>query len=120
MTTETKTYNGWTNYETWAVKLWMDNNDYAAYLHWREVACRSWELSEDLSPNRFMDRSANARNLLAEQLKDEHSEHPVFAVANGSVYADLLNAALSEVNWLEIANSLLRSAELEGYKEWDS
>ena len=20
-------YNGWTNYETWAVKLWMDNEE---------------------------------------------------------------------------------------------
>jgi len=22
-----ETYNGWTNYQTWAVKLWMDNDE---------------------------------------------------------------------------------------------
>ena len=25
MTTETKTYNGWQNYETWCVNLWLTN-----------------------------------------------------------------------------------------------
>ena len=30
-----KTYNGWTNYETWNVALWMDN-DYGNYLKARE------------------------------------------------------------------------------------
>ena len=29
------TYNGWTNYETWNVALWMDN-DYGNYLKARE------------------------------------------------------------------------------------
>ena len=59
-----------------------------------------------------MDRSSNARSMLAERLKDEHdsqSDHPVFKAAEGSVYADLLNAALSEVNWREIADALLNA-----------
>jgi len=30
-------YNGWTNYETWAVKLWMDNEE-PSYRYWRERA----------------------------------------------------------------------------------
>ena len=29
------TYNGWTNYETWNVALWMDN-DYGNYLKAKE------------------------------------------------------------------------------------
>lgn len=29
-------YQGWTNYETWAVKLWMDNEE-PSYLHWKET-----------------------------------------------------------------------------------
>lgn len=52
----------------------------------------------------------NARNVLATELKDFHddqSEHPVFKAAEGTVYSDLLNAALSEVDWREIADSLL-------------
>ena len=28
MTTETKTYNGWRNYETWCVNLWLTNEEY--------------------------------------------------------------------------------------------
>ena len=30
------TYNGYTNYETWAVALWMDN-DQGSYAHYREL-----------------------------------------------------------------------------------
>jgi hypothetical protein len=111
--TKDTTYNGWTNYETWAVKLWMDN-DRGSYNYWREAIEEAWFSTADKHPNEFMDRSSNARTLLADRLKDEHdsqSDHPVFEAANGTVYADLLNAALSEVDWREIANSLLESAE---------
>jgi hypothetical protein len=104
-----KRYNGWTNYETWAVKLWIDNDE-GTYDYWRETTREVWADSDDKHPNQFMDRSGNARSTLAERLKDEHdsqSDHPVFKAADGSVYADLLNAALSEVDWYEIADSML-------------
>ena len=113
MSNETR-YNGWTNYETWVVKLWMDNDE-GSYLSWRERTVECWREAEDKHPNQFMDRKQNAQQLLADALKDEHdsnSDHPVFEAANGTVYADLLNAALSEVNWHEIASSLLDDAEL--------
>ena len=114
MTTE-KTYNGWTNYETWAVKLWMDNDE-GSYHYWQEAAREAWSGAEDKHPNQFMNRHDNARLILVERLKDEHdsqSEHPVFAASDGTVYADLLNAALSEVNWYEITDSLLEEAKAE-------
>lgn len=106
---EDKRYNGWTNYETWVVKLWLDN-DQGSYDYWREQAIDCWDVAEDKSPNQFMNRADNAKVMLADCLKAEHddqSDHPVFKAADGSVYADLLNAALSEVNWYEIAQSLL-------------
>ena len=34
MAKETQTYTGYTNYETWAVCLWLDNEEYSsAWLH---------------------------------------------------------------------------------------
>jgi len=113
MTTKDTTYNGWTNYETWAVKLWMDN-DQGSYNYWREAAQDAWTEAEDKLPNQFMNKADNARLILSERLKNDHddeSEHPVFAAANGTVYADLLNAALSEVNWHEIADALLENVD---------
>lgn len=112
MATDTR-YNGWTNYETWAVKLWMDNEQ-GSYNYWNEAAQEAWNEAEDKSPNQFMDRADNARLILSERLKDEYdlgSGHPVFKAAGGTVYADLLNAALSEVNWHEIADALLEDVD---------
>ena len=114
-----KTYNGWTNYETWAVKLWIDNEQ-GSYEYWREQARSAFnDETADKSPNVYMNHSDNARSYLAHVLEEQHdsaSEHPVFKAAEGKVYADLLNAALSEVNWHEISGSLLEAEELEGYE----
>ena len=107
------TYNGWTNYETWAVNLWMDN-DQGSCGYWAEAAQDAWNEADDKHPNQFMNRHDNARSVLSKRLQDEHdsqSEHPVFAASDGTVYADLLNAALLEVNWCEIAESLLDEVE---------
>ena len=32
-----KEYNGWYNWETWSVNLWMDN-DQGSHEMWREIA----------------------------------------------------------------------------------
>lgn len=107
-------YNGWTNYETWAVKLWMDN-EVGSYHYWNEAAQEAWNESGPESPNQFIPtHEGNAQAVLAQRLKEEHdtqSEHPVFKAADGSVYADLLNAALSEVDWHEIASALLEDVD---------
>ena len=80
-------YNGWTNYETWCVKLWMDNEE-GSYRYWLEKA------EED---------DVDASDL-AEIIQCEHEE----ALPNLEGFAaDLLNTALSEVNWVEIAESLI-------------
>ena len=81
-------YNGWTNYETWAVKLWMDNEE-GFYRAWQDRTQDAWDQAEDKSPNQFMDKSSNARCLLAGWLLadyDEQSDHPVFDAANHPSY----------------------------------
>ncbi|NER31140.1 MAG: hypothetical protein F6J89_26845 [Symploca sp. SIO1C4] len=37
MVTKDQTYNGWTNYETWAVALWIDN-DYGSHQYRKELS----------------------------------------------------------------------------------
>lgn len=89
------TYNGWSNYETWLVKLWMDND---------EDSCRYWQEQAQCARS----ERENARFVLANMLKDEHEESmPEVA----GVYLDLLAAVLGEINWREIADSLLEDAE---------
>ena len=78
-------YNGYTNYETWCVALWI-SGDEGLYRYWRDQARR-------------LDNNA-----LRQALKDEFNEGTPIETAN--VYADLLQSALDAVNWDEVADSL--------------
>ena len=112
--TEEKGYNGWANYETWCVKLWMDNNQ-GAQSYWAEAAS---------------DAGKHNASQLADRLRGEHEESIDEAIDSGShadqwkgrfdlpgFARDLLNAALGEVDWYEIAESLLGDIEDEEYAE---
>lgn len=103
-------YNGWHNYETWAVKLWIDNEE-PSYNAWRERTALLWA-DEERTFSPYMSRSECARIALADDLKEYHEE--VMPEVPG-VWSDLLTAALSEVDWFEIADAMLTDAELDGY-----
>jgi len=105
-------YNGWTNYETWAVNLWL-GNDEAQYRHWSQEAQSAWD---DATADRTFTREENAAIALVEMLETYHDENIPSGI-DGTVYADLLSAALSEVNWKEIADGLLESVDKEEGKE---
>lgn len=85
-------YNGWKNYETWAVKLWLDNDHYDLYHEWLEDAKKQ------------KDNQDHTR-ILADIIKEWIEENNPLNTAN--LYADLLNAALSVVDYREIAESLV-------------
>jgi hypothetical protein len=78
----------------WAVALWLDN-ERDSYDLW---TARARELLDDQTP------TLSAVQTLARELKESHEEA---ASARGEttsdVFTDLLNAALSEVDWAEIA-----------------
>jgi len=82
-------YNGYTNYETWAVCLWLDNEEptYNAAL----------ALVEDAEVGDFSDGT------LAEAFKEWVEDMVIPVGLEASLAFDLLRGAVSEVNWQEVA-----------------
>jgi hypothetical protein len=102
-----KGYNGWTNYETWAVALWIDNE---------EGSCeRARELAVDARDTAKADLSQfkrTAEGLLADTLREWIRDEDAPDLGP-TLYSDLLSAALSEVDWYEIAEHYLADLPAE-------
>jgi hypothetical protein len=82
---EEKTYNGWTNHETWLVNLWMTGDQ--SYYE---------QLCEIVSSGDTLDEQAEA---LEDFILFE------YAGESSSIWADLINDSLDEVNWREIVEN---------------
>lgn len=84
-----KSYNGWTNYETWLIRLWIDN-DPELYLMVREwvTATQSKSATE-----------------LGEMLKQFLLENK--PTEEGKVYDDLLYSAIRKANFREVGEHLM-------------
>jgi hypothetical protein len=93
-------YNGWRNYETWDVALWIDN-DQGSYYYARELVA---DAARDAEPE-------TRRIDVADALKEWFEAGAPEMAA--SAYSDLLNAAMGEVDWLEIADHYLSDLEDE-------
>ena len=86
-------YNGWTNYETWNVALWLGNEP-GTYEDVRVITRRTI--------NKY---GKECEYHLADELKGYVED--MMPDLGASMAADLLGAALSEVNWQEIAESYI-------------
>jgi len=91
----TKEYNGWTNYETWLVNLWLGESEW----------------SQDCIAE--MVKSSASISEVSDKIKDYVYDTEV-DTDTCCLASDLLNGALSEVNWYELAE-----AWREDYKEED-
>lgn len=101
-------YNGYPNYETWTVSLWMDN-DRSSCDHYRALAQAVSEQKRVANTDHLTKSQADAV-LLAQLLKDDFTDASPLSDAV-TVYSDLLDAALSEVDWCWIARSLVEETE---------
>src|SRR5438552_3770820 len=97
-----KGYNGWSNYETWLVSLWADNDE-AGYRGRRRLAQQTWD---DTEADGSCTHEERATLELAKNLRTEAEDANPLA-HEASLWADLIGASLSEVNWHEIAEDLI-------------
>jgi len=100
-------YNGWTNYETWNLKLWIDN-DQGLSEHWQEVARAAFDHTDDDDDSAT--RKAEAAEALAEQLESDTREH---APECAGFYGDVLGIAIGAVYYREIAEALIEDLEVD-------
>lgn len=90
-------YQGWNNYETWVVKLWLDNEQSTYF----EVTGHAKEAIE----------AETQRYEFADWLKGYVEE--MMPDLEASLASDLLRGALSDVDWFEIADAYLNDAKEE-------
>lgn len=83
-------YEGWSNYPTWAVNLWLSNDEslYAIALEHRAEATTEEELSDNL--------------------KSLVEEYCLPNLSDGNLQADLIQWALAYVDWTELASGWWR------------
>lgn len=87
-------YNGYNNYETWLVALWIDNDQgYQEDIN---------SMSSDCSADDINDLSASIKEYV-ENMPDVSR-----AIESGGMVADLINSTLSDVDWYELAEMYIK------------
>ena len=98
-------YNGWTNWETWCVNLWLDNSE-GDQEYLRDMARQAIEDSEDPDDKDAADR--DARDTLADRIEAYVTEAYEELVGNRcDMFTDLLTGSLNTVDWAEIAAAVI-------------
>jgi hypothetical protein len=127
-----KEYNGYANYFTWAVALWLDSS-IGDQEYWSEVADEILDdsqtvpacLSDLFSPEEW--NADHVRNRAITDFADRLKEN-ISDIGPGSgicedmpgMYADLFTAVFDFIDWREIAKNFIDAAEERRQEESES
>jgi hypothetical protein len=114
-------YNGWTNYETWNFKLWLDNDQDVHNYIIDEIKkikaigydAEAYEVSNFLRS--YIDDNMPNLNVSTKS----QSVHGSMCDKNG-FYQDILNTALRDINTYEIAESYLEDLKEDEPEKMDA
>ena len=96
MSNDNNGYNGWTNYETWVVNLWLSNEQGSQ----EQIEEQAEQSVTDAIEQDESDVRQAATYALSKYLEEMHDE---CVPETTGVFADLINHALGMVDWYEIA-----------------
>ena len=90
-----ETYNGWENYATWCVNLWL-NNERSLY-----------DYVIELRDNITEEEKEYPEYMLADAIKEFITEDLAETIPTCGMFADLLGYAIDKVNFYEIAEAFM-------------
>ena len=88
-------YDGWKNYETWRWNRWLESEE-SSSKYWLEMAREASGTDEPI---------ITLMRLLKEHAEEYAAE---WMPDQASVFCDFINTCLSEIDWQEIAEGLLK------------
>jgi len=107
LTNDTR-YNGWANYQTWCVNLWIDNSRGDAE-HWTEQA---QECVQESIADEDADIRSCATYALSKRLEESFDDQKIDMAGVTGMFADLLDHALNMIDWYEIAQHYISEIDI--------
>jgi hypothetical protein len=101
------THNGYHNYETWLVKVWIDN-DQGNVEFW--VVQARYLYINHAKDTKYFTKREEAIILLSESMKEYYEDSMPEGDDIGGLWEDLLHSALSDVDWHELSGMIMEQA----------
>lgn len=103
-------YNGWTNRSTWAIALWLGNDQVTDALA-REIVSDTMRHTGSIAI-----AGDNLKVWVSDMADEMHNQ----IISSASLFSDLLRYALDDADWREIAQAFKDEAEDDTENEDDT